>query len=453
MKKYELTNEHREQLSPWSDKWIKTIMSTDSMSKDEKNGCIEAVEGLYKAANLNPPPRERIIFVRSPFVGVFASGFASAIWHIRENNDMNSQAYTLDATEAATWDATEDATRDATEAATRYATRNITRAETEYVTEAATRAATEDATRDATEAATWAATRAATEDATLDATRDATWDATRDATEDATLDATRDATLDATRDATNKNVDDNKWYKFDISSMIDLSNKLGLGDFGLNCANKSYYRFFNGGNMWGQSVSFYSFFRHIAKLDINYSKWQHYEYLAEHSGPRYMHKEFCIICDRPTILKVNDKNQPHCDDGPYCEWRDGSALYSLNGVRVPMWVVEKPIDQISRADILKLKNTDERRELIHRIGNEKMIEILNPEIVDSKTIKLKSGQKLNYDLYMVDLEDDRKRPFLKMENPSMNNVIHVEGVHPDCKTVMEALDYRNETKELPNIIA
>ena len=40
------------------------------------------------------------------------------------------------------------------------------------------------------------------------------------------------------------------------------------------------------------------------------------------------------------------------------------------------------------------------------------------------------------------MNDGRIRPYLKMINPSTND-IHFEGVHPQCNTVESALAWRN----------
>ncbi len=85
MKKYTLTDEHREQLGPWRDRWIANAMSTKPMDDEERKICREAVKGLYRAANLTPPPDHRIVFVPSPFVMRFAGCFAAAIWHQRKS--------------------------------------------------------------------------------------------------------------------------------------------------------------------------------------------------------------------------------------------------------------------------------------------------------------------------------------------------------------------------------
>src|SRR3990167_1400314 len=179
-KKYELTDEHRSHLNSWRDKWIANAFSTKPMDDEERQICIEAVKGMYRAAKLDPPPDQRIVFVPSPFVLRFAGGFAAAIWYLR------NRAATRNATRAATEDATGDATRAATEDATGDATWDAAGAATRAATKAVTEDATWAATRNATRAATEAATEAVTGDAAGNATKAATWAATEDATRAAT---------------------------------------------------------------------------------------------------------------------------------------------------------------------------------------------------------------------------------------------------------------------------
>ena len=84
--KYELTEAHRAQLEPWRDRWIKNAMNTTPMTEADREAMRAAVRGLYTAANLTPPPVERIVFVPSPFVGRFAGGFATALWWLRRQS-------------------------------------------------------------------------------------------------------------------------------------------------------------------------------------------------------------------------------------------------------------------------------------------------------------------------------------------------------------------------------
>jgi hypothetical protein len=52
---------------------------------------------------------------------------------------------------------------------------------------------------------------------------------------------------------------------------------------------------------------------------------------------------------------------------------------------------------------------------------------------------------------LLNLGDGRNRPYLKMINPSIGTY-HIEGVHPECKTVKEALIWRNQSEETPAVL-
>ncbi len=434
---YKLTPEHEAQLKPWADKWIKNAMSTKAMDDEEKAAMRIAIKGMYEAAKLTPPPENRIVFVPSPFVARFAGGFAAAIWHLRKNKDFKLDA----ATDAATYDATDAATRAATRAATDAATRAATRAATDAATYDATRAATYDATDAATRAATYDATYDATLAATRAATDAATYDATYDATDAATYAATDAATYDAT-DAATDAAKNKPWFSFSISGMISLAASFKLGNFGLKCAYHAD-RMYQGGNFWSSWAANLSFYRHIVKLDLDYSKWDHFEKAAIYGSYRIMHTDFCIVSDRPEILTVDDQNRPHSYQGPYCKWRDGSALYAIHGVRVPEWIAETPKDQFTKEMILGEENADYRRCIIQKIGIEKAIEILGAKTVDTYD-SLVGGK---YELLSIDYDGrGSERLYLKMPNPSIG-AVHIEGVLSDNDKVGGAICFRNKLKK------
>jgi hypothetical protein len=137
--------------------------------------------------------------------------------------------------------------------------------------------------------------------------------------------------------------------------------------FLLDCASRVsgwYGAMWDGGNQWAW-CSWISFLRHVVKLDLDYSKYHYYEQAYLHGGPRVMHPEFCMVSDRPEVLTVDDQNRPHNDTGPFCRWRDGSALYAVHGVRVPWWVVEKP-ERLAPERVLSEPNAEVRRVMIDR---------------------------------------------------------------------------------------
>jgi len=273
----------------------------------------------------------------------FAGGFSAARWWMRKNPEKS-------ATHAATLAATHAATNDATYAATHAATLAATHAATNDATNDATHAATNDATYAATHAATDAATLAATDAATHAATDAATHAATHAATDDVP--------------------DLSNWYFFPANA-IQLAHELGVGLLGLRCAAESY-RFWQGGNQWSGYDSFLSFFRHIAHLPIDYSAWDAWETLSLHSGPRLVHADFCMISDRPEVLTVDEQNRPHSTSGPFCRWRDGSALYSVHGTRVPGWLIERP-HEITVEKIEAESNVEIRRVMIDLYGKDRYI--------------------------------------------------------------------------------
>lgn len=296
---YKLTEEHRAQLKPWAEKWVANAMSTAAMTEEDRGLCRDAVQRLYQAADLQPPPMHRIVFVSSPFVLRFAAGFAAWIWHQRETKK----------TEAA-------------EVGRKAAKNN------EILS----------------------ATCAATHDI-------ACADADNDAAAYSAL-ATSEADLD-------------QWYIYDNAAVTAAVKALGVGKDGLQCAQKAY-QMWQGGNQWSAWDSMITFFRYIAKLDLDYTKWDAWETLSLHSGPRVVHKDFCIISDRPERLLVDAQNRPHCDDGPFCRWRDGSTLYSVHGVRVPAWVIEQP-ERVTARAVLDEQNAEIARVMRERVGTERFL--------------------------------------------------------------------------------
>jgi hypothetical protein len=142
------------------------------------------------------------------------------------------------------------------------------------------------------------------------------------------------------------------------------------------------WRVWQGGNQWAGYDSFLSFFRHVAKLPIDYTKWDAWETLSLHSGPRFVHEQFCIISDRPEILTVDDMNRPHGERGPFCRWRDGSSLYSWHGVRVP-WTWIEGREHLTAAFALKVENLEQRRAACEIVGWDRILSELNARTVNT----------------------------------------------------------------------
>lgn len=180
--------------------------------------------------------------------------------------------------------------------------------------------------------------------------------------------------------------------------------------------------------------SYYDFL--ITELGVKIEN-EHWDWYAStvNIGPMFPLDDMCLISDRPEHVHMVD-GRLHNAEGPAIRYRDGFSVYSLNGVMVDKYLVETPWDQLDCQIMLKQTNAEVRREFVRKAGIEKIVKDLGAECID------KQG---DYELLLLNLGDNRRRPYLKMLNPSIGTY-HIEGVHPDCKTVDDALDFRNGGK-------
>ena len=159
-------------------------------------------------------------------------------------------------------------------------------------------------------------------------------------------------------------------------------------------------------------------------------------------GNVYPLDDICIVSQRPVKMEFVDKKL-HCEDGPSIEYADGFRVYSLNGVRVPEWLAMTKWDKLDPKEFAKIKNVEIRREFVRKIGMERLILKLGGEVIDKQD---------DYELILIDLKGETGVwPYLKMKNPSIG-VWHVECVGKDCKTVDQALEFRNQSKLKPEVL-
>lgn len=198
-------------------------------------------------------------------------------------------------------------------------------------------------------------------------------------------------------------------------------------EFLLACVGRSF-NMRNGGNQWSGWPCYLSFGRHVGRTDIDYSKFDAYEYLA-HVGPRYMHPKFCIVSDRFEALKVDEQGRPHCANGPSHRWRDGWELYHWRGVKVPKeWILSPGL--LDPIVALNWPNIEERRAAAEIVGWGRIMEKLNPRVID-KDQDPEIGELLE-----VDIPDSGKERFLRVRCGTGRDF--VLPVDPDSKTALEA---------------
>lgn len=97
---------------------------------------------------------------------------------------------------------------------------------------------------------------------------------------------------------------------------------------------------------------------------------------------RYLDEDFALVCDRPRTLKVTEQNVPHCEDGPYIRWDDGTEWWYIEGVMVTEQIVMRP-ETLTPKQIEAEENAEVRRIMIERYGPSRYAEETGAKLVDA----------------------------------------------------------------------
>lgn len=143
-----------------------------------------------------------------------------------------------------------------------------------------------------------------------------------------------------------------------------------------------------------------------------------------------------VICDRPVEIVTQPGNVErfHRDGAPCILYADGWGTYALNHTIMPKEVVVTPANKLDPALFESLTNAQQRAEFVKKIGVARLAEHYGLKVIDAKD---------GYELVTLALPDRGDRPFLKMTNPSVAGMIHIEGVPPGTTTVDAARAWRN----------
>ena len=95
----------------------------------------------------------------------------------------------------------------------------------------------------------------------------------------------------------------------------------------------------------------------------------------------YPFDEFCILTDRPSSIHLDEAGRLHAETGAALSYRDGYALHSWHGTRVPAhWIEQK--DDLDPAEVLRAENVEQRAAGASIVGWPRMAEKLNRRIID-----------------------------------------------------------------------
>ena len=184
---------------------------------------------------------------------------------------------------------------------------------------------------------------------------------------------------------------------------------------------------------WAGWFSFYEFLKN--EVGVSFTNEKEYNAFkdCQKYGMAFPLDELCIVCQPPTIIKKNSDGL-HCTDGPALSYNGDNEIYALNGVSMPKEYVLTAEENITAEMVMKETNVEIRRELLRKVGIERILNDLPHKVLDTVG---------NYELYSLDLSDELKNcKYLKMTNPSVG-CFHLEGIEPSINTVEEALKWRN----------
>ena len=260
-KKISLTDAHRAMIDPWHKKWVDIAMRTAPQTQEDRDIMVQAVNGLYRAANLDEP--RYILFAPSPISGQVVAGVLYYVMTNKTPVNLNIQT-----------------------------TNTITQAIIKVLEPILTK-------------------------------------------ENLIQNTENPVVIDETKLNWGNQFVKAAFPNFTAEQVTEVSNEVQVA---LNT--------YSGGNMWSaEGVEFITFFRHVVKLEIDYSQWDHYEKASIHAGFRYMYPDLCVVCDFPSQIKLDANNVAHNATGPSHVWRDGYEIYNWHGTLIPPeyhWIINNP---------------------------------------------------------------------------------------------------------------
>ncbi|MFQ5903647.1 MAG: DUF6745 domain-containing protein [Candidatus Binatia bacterium] len=83
--------------------------------------------------------------------------------------------------------------------------------------------------------------------------------------------------------------------------------------------------------------------------------------------------------ERPVAIHLDDRQRPHCVDGPAIQYRDGLTVFALHGIGVPGKYIDTPAEQIDLAEVLQEQNAEVRMAVISKVGFTRLLEAVKPK--------------------------------------------------------------------------
>jgi len=126
---------------------------------------------------------------------------------------------------------------------------------------------------------------------------------------------------------------------------------------------------------------------------INHKSINRYiEYLKSYPGYVIFLKGFAFVCGLPKEIHRDVEERLHCESGPALSWEDGYSQYYWHGISVPSKWIDEPLS-ITSKDFLSIDNAERRRILHEILGTDRLVEILDLEVIDTKKVPFQTWDR------------------------------------------------------------
>jgi len=181
-------------------------------------------------------------------------------------------------------------------------------------------------------------------------------------------------------------------------------------------------------------LSFYDYFNRVGV--INHAGLNKYLAYAR-SGVFYsiFRNDYAILCSRPVHIKRDENHRLHADGAPAILWGDGWSQYYLHGVCVSAEYALTPAEKLDLKLVLTEKNADIQRELIRKVGPERLL-------IKTGAKELDAWQDPNtafrYRLMEMVIGDNIRRRYLYFQHASMPGIFYAKPVPPETEKAFHA---------------
>jgi hypothetical protein len=175
-------------------------------------------------------------------------------------------------------------------------------------------------------------------------------------------------------------------------------------------------------------LSFYNFFQEVVGIS-QVDKLQGLIDISKYCGWVSFYEDTVVFQHRPELIKFDDENRLHCEDGPAIRYRDGYSVYAWHGTRIPSEWIEKK-SELTPEIALKWQNIEQRRCACEIIGWATILRKLNSEVIDS------DDDPMIGSLLVVDIPDVGREKFLQVLCGTGRTF--AIPVPPECMTALEA---------------